>query len=223
MPRRTGERRPEAAPAPAPRSRWLGWPSWLRRTSLRVRIAAAVVAAAVIAGALSTLASPSASSYLTGPVYASPRDACTLIKASTLARYARGAIGEQPSSSARGGVQVSNCGWAASIGSLDLFVAIYADDDSALGGYEFDVKYAHQNRNEMTFLGAQPVRGLGDQATAIFQTIGGSPDVAVYVLSGNAEIFMSISDLPFSPTLSRAEKLAADIAMARDVLADLPR
>jgi hypothetical protein len=178
---------------------------------------------AMARGALAALASPSASSYLTGPVYASPRDACTLIKASTLARYVPGASAEQPSSSASGNSQLSNCGWGASNGSLYLSVTIYTDDDNALGGYEFDIQAARQNQGGTTFAGAQPVGDLGEQATAIFETFGGNPDVDVYVVSGNAEIDMSISDLPFSPTLSRAEKLAADVAMARDVLADLPR
>ena len=67
------------------------------------------------------------------------------------------------------------------------------------------------------------MKGLGDQAAAVFETSLGYPDVDLYALSGNAEIQMSFSDLPFSPTLSRAQKLAADIAMIRDVLADLPR
>ena len=43
------------------------------------------------------------------------------------------------------------------------------------------------------------------------------------MLSSNAQVEMSFADLPFSPTLSRDEKLAADIAMIRDVLAGLPR
>jgi hypothetical protein len=64
---------------------------------------------------------------------------------------------------------------------------------------------------------------LGDQATAIFETSLGFPEVDLYALLGNAQIEMSFGDLPFSPTLSRDEKLAADIAMIRDVLAGLPR
>jgi hypothetical protein len=179
---------------------------------------------AMARGALAALASPSESSYLQGPVYASPRDACPLIKASTLARYAPGAsVLQSLSPPGDAYLQQTNCGWGASIGSLDLFVTIYADDDTALGGYESDVNYAHQNHDGTTFLEAQPVTGLGDQATAVFETLGGSPGVDLYVLSGNAEFDISISDAPPGPTLSRADKLAADIAMARDVLADLPR
>jgi len=67
------------------------------------------------------------------------------------------------------------------------------------------------------------VRGLGEQAIAIFETtMGNSPGVDLYVWSGNVVVEMSYSDVPFGgPPLSRAGKLAADIAMARDVLAGL--
>ena len=43
------------------------------------------------------------------------------------------------------------------------------------------------------------------------------------VWSGSAEIEMEISDPVYGPTLSRGQKLAVDIAMVRDVLADLRR
>jgi hypothetical protein len=47
--------------------------------------------------------------------------------------------------------------------------------------------------------------------------------VSLNTWSGNAEVEFDFQDLPLSPTLSNAEKLAAEIAMARDVLANLPR
>jgi len=172
---------------------------------------------------LAALASRTASAYPQEPVYASPHDACTLIKASTLARYAPGASVNVVPIPIGGGLQISNCSWQASNGSLILDVTIYTGADGALGGYQSDLQTAHQNQNGNTFLGARPVKGLGDQAAAVFETSLGYPDVDLYALSGNAEIQISFSDLPFSPTLSRAQKLAADIAMIRDVLADLPR
>ena len=43
------------------------------------------------------------------------------------------------------------------------------------------------------------------------------------VWTGNAEIQFNFQDLVFGPTLSLTQKLAAVIAMARDVLAGLPR
>lgn len=179
---------------------------------------------AVARDTLASLASPASSSFPQGPVYASPADACTLIKASTLARYAPGAtvIGNAPIPGAPGS-QLSDCSWGAQDGTLILDVTTYSDADGALGGYEYDLQSARQNQTGTTFRGAQPVTGLGDQATAVFETSLGSPEVDVYAVSGNAEIEMSISDVPFSPALSRSEKLAAGIAMIRDVLADLRR
>jgi hypothetical protein len=50
-----------------------------------------------------------------------------------------------------------------------------------------------------------------------------SPAVTLYVLSGNASLEVSSSDVGVSQPLSRAGKLAADIAAARDVLAGLHR
>jgi hypothetical protein len=170
---------------------------------------------------LAALASPSASSYLPEPMYASPNDACTLIRASTLARYAPGASLADNDLSPAG--DQSGCSWQAQDGSLILFVNTYSDADGALGGYEYDVQPAHLTPAGNTLDGVQPVKGLGAQATAAFETFQGYPEVDLYVLSGNAEIHMSFTDLPFSPTLSRAQELAAEIAMVRDVLADLPR
>ena len=46
--------------------------------------------------------------------------------------------------------------------------------------------------------------------------------MTLYVWSGNADFQVSFTDLPSGTPTSRAAKLAADIAMARDVLAALP-
>jgi hypothetical protein len=63
---------------------------------------------------------------------------------------------------------------------------------------------------------------VGEQATAIFQTtMGNTPTVALFVRSGNASLEVNASDVGISPPPSRAGKLAADIAMARDALASL--
>jgi hypothetical protein len=178
---------------------------------------------AIARDGLAALASRSASSYPQGPVYASPHDACKLIKASTLARYAPGASVDTVPVAIGGPFQVSNCAWGAPDGTLFLDVTTYSDADAALGGYQSDTQNARQNQNGNRFNGSQPVKGLGDQATAIFETSLGYPEVDLYVLLGNAQVEMTFADLPFSPTLSRDEKLAADIAMIRDVLAGLPR
>jgi hypothetical protein len=68
------------------------------------------------------------------------------------------------------------------------------------------------------------VRRVGEQATAIFQTtMGNTPAVDLFVRSGNATLEMDASDVGITPPPSRAGKLAADIAMARDALAALHR
>lgn len=170
---------------------------------------------------LAALASRSASSYPQEPVYASPDDACHLIKASTLATYAPGASIDALPNPPAGPLQITTCIWQASDGDLILNVTIYSGPDDALGGYQSDLHSARQNQNGDTFKQARPVKGLGEQATAIFGISLGEPEVNLYVLSGNAEIEVSFSDLPFSPALSQAGKLTADIAMARDVLAGL--
>ena len=181
-------------------------------------------AAAMARDGLAALASPKASSYQQGPVYASPGDTCSLIKASTLARYASGATVDSRPAALSSPEQLSSCGWSTAPGSLTLNLTIYTSADGALGGYEFDIENTRQNPvGGSTFDSERPVKGLGDRATAIVETSLGEPEVDLSVVSGNAEIELDFSDLPFSPVLSRDALLAADIAMARDVLADLPR
>ncbi len=171
---------------------------------------------------LAALARPAASSYSPGPRYLSPHDACTAIKASTLARYAPGAIVEKIPGSATGGPpDISNCGWGSDSVSIFLIVTIESDADQAQSEFQSGVQYARQNHGTTKAEGMQPVRGVGEQASAIFQTLMGLPAVDLYVWSGNAEVDVSCTDVGFGPPLSRAGKLAADIAMARDVLASL--
>jgi hypothetical protein len=174
---------------------------------------------------LAALTSPAASSFPPEPRYASPHDPCTLITASTLARYASGAtLDKLPTSGGGSGTaQSSGCIWTSDSVSILLSVIISADPDSAKGNYQFGIQGAKQNQAGTKFLGARPVRGVGEQATEIFQTMTGtnSPAVTLYVLSGNASLQVTSSDVGIGTPPSRAGKLAADIAMARDVLAGL--
>jgi hypothetical protein len=118
---------------------------------------------------------------------------------------------------------MSNCGWGTPNASILLELTIDPDSATAQQGYEYGVQFARQNQSGFTFHGAQAVTGVGQQATAIFQVMtDNSPSVSLYVWSGNAEFQVSFTDLPFGTPASRATKLAADIAMARDVLAALP-
>lgn len=188
-------------------------------------------AAAAAAAAPSGTAAPAASPSPQGPHYAVPPDACTLIRTPTLARYAPGAASKPfpaPSSTVPGTPQLANCGWLAPDASITLNLTVDPDTASALQGYEFAVQYARQGGNGVTFDGAQPVAGVGQRATAVFQTlsIAGSQShqVTVYAWSGNAEVTLTFGSVALTgPGMSRATELAGATAMTRDVLAGLPR
>jgi hypothetical protein len=170
---------------------------------------------------LAALARPAASRYQQGPRYSVSQPACSLVRPATLARYGIGGAGE----SHQGVPGESLCGWGSDSVSITLIATIESDPDSAQGSYEFDTQSSRKNENGFVFTGAQPVTGIGQQAEAVFQTMDGSPSVTLYAWSGNAELEISATDLglSFGAPLSRAEKLAADIALARDVLAHLHR
>jgi hypothetical protein len=146
-------------------------------------------------------------------VYASASNVCSLVKASTLARYAPGATVNTQ------GLLDSECDWDAQGGTLFMEVGIFDNADSALGQYQTDIQADRKSQFGITFQGTQPVKGLGDQAIAIFQSFDGSPGVEMEALAGNAEIEMTFTDV----TLTPAEQVTAETAMIRDVLADLPR
>jgi hypothetical protein len=173
---------------------------------------------AIARDALAALGRPATSSSPPGPVYASPDDACPLIRASTVAAFLPGATPSPTSGVSTG------CGWTGVSGVLNLFVSVYPDPDSALGGYQFDVAPGNQNTAGITFDGERPVRDLGQQATALFETSDGSADLDLYVLSGNAEIELDFSPMSLGgPQPSRTVMLADDVVMAREVLTAMPR
>ena len=168
---------------------------------------------------LAALVRPAASRYQQGPRYSVRQPACSLVRPATLARYGISGPGES-----HGGIPgESLCGWGSDSVSITLIISIESDPDSALGTYEFDVHASGKNGDGFTFTGARPVTGVGQQAEAVFQTLNGSPSVILYVWSGNAELDISATDLGpvFGAPLSQDEKLAADSALARDVLARL--
>jgi hypothetical protein len=173
---------------------------------------------------LASLANPAASSYPREPMYASPRDPCTLIRAATIATYLPDGTTANPSTgSPLSGSQLSSCGWIGLNSVLDLFVTVYSDPDSALSGFESDVKDSRQSQGGVTLRTGRSLSGLGQQAIALYETQN-APTVDLYVLSGNAQIELEFSDLPFdAPPMSRDTMLAADIVMAREALAALPR
>jgi hypothetical protein len=201
---------------------------WYTSTDGPSRPRATLLAGAIAMGrdGLAALSSPAASSFRPEPHYASPGDTCKLITAATLARYASGAtLDKLPTSGGGSGTAVnSGCVWTSDSISILMNLTIAADHDSATGSYQLNLRDARQNQVDSKFLGARSVRGVGEQATAIFQIeVGNSPAVTLEVLSGNASVEITSSDVGIGAPLSRAGKLAADIAMARDVLAGLRR
>lgn len=199
---------------------------WYASTSGPSRPRAELLAGAIAMSrdSLAALSSPAVSSFLPEPRYASPRDACALVKPSTLARYVPGAMVDKlPATGGGSGVpQSSGCDWTADSTGILLTVTIAAGPDSATGFYQFGIREDKKNQDGSKFLRAQPVHGVGEQATAVYQKRDGdTPDVTLDVLSGNAVVEVNSSDVGISPPLSQAGKLAADTAVARDVLASL--
>ena len=221
-------------------------PSWVRRRPLISATLAGVLVATLIAGYILTapfsppgsryasvpgqpcalvgaadlakyLPGAALSSYPRGPEYARSQHACTLIRASTLARYGVGGA----ATAYPGDPQDSICFWNSDSLSIFANVTIDSDPDNAQGAFQFDLQDARTNQGDGTFRGAKPEGGLGQQAEAIFQTRSGSPSVDLYVWSGNAIVEIGADSL--GPPLSRADLLAADVAMARDALASLRR
>jgi hypothetical protein len=184
----------------------------------RARLLAAVIAMA--RDGLAALADPAVAAFPRGISYVTPRDPCQLVKASTLARYAAGATGHQLS----GASGDRMCAWDPDDGELFLTVSVNPSIDEAQSSYQFDLQFARKDSNTK-FNGSQPVKGLGTQATAIFNTgPDGDPAVELDVWSGNAVIDMTFdSSSILGPAPSRAGMLAADIALARDALASLKR
>ncbi len=169
---------------------------------------------------LATLARPAASQYQQGPRYSVSQRACALIRPATLARYGV----SQPGESDGGGLpDESLCSWGSDSVSITLIVTVESDPDAAEGNYEFDVNASRKNGDGFTYVGDRPVTGVGQQAEAFFQTLNGMPSVTLYAWSGNTELNIGVSDVGFGAPLSRAGKLAADTAIARDVLARLRR
>lgn len=169
---------------------------------------------------LATLARPAASRYQQGPRYSVSQRACALIRPATLARYGV----SQPGESDGGGLpDESLCSWGSDSSSITLIVTVESDPDAAEGNYEFDVNASRKNGDGFTYEGDRPVTGVGQQAEVFFQTLNGMPSVTLYAWSGNAELNIGVADVGFGAPLSRAGKLAADTAIARDVLASLKR
>jgi hypothetical protein len=188
-----------------------------------VTMAHNVLAALARPEAVSAVPAPSQ-----GPRYVSPHDSCTLVTWKTISTYAPGASAQlvpAPGQTPASAPQLSSCAWTSPNASVSLYVSIYPDVTSAKQGYEFGVQVSRKNVNGMTFTGSQQVTGVGQQAIAAFDNMfKNSHAVTLYAWSGTAELQIVFTDSATgtSPP-SHATKLAGDIAIARDVLAALPR
>jgi hypothetical protein len=196
-----------------------------RRKALIAVIAGAVLAAA--AASAIALGSPSQ-----GPRYARPRNVCDLVTAATLTKYVPGLDDIPGSPNAVGRPAPGNCDWITANAILSVFVVVYSSSsDGATSARQFFNGRVQElgkggtgSGLRMTTTGKRPVAGLGDQATALLQTMtvltgGKDRDWAdLFVRSGNAEI-----EINYSVSIPSAAQLPAAIAVARDVLAALPR
>jgi hypothetical protein len=168
------------------------------------------------------------------PGYGVPAHACRLVPAAVLRSYLPGATAstDTPDTPTGG---VSDCFWSTQSGGLPtlfLTVAIFGSAQGEVGplaAYETEVQQQEQNGGGTTVLRAQPVTGVGAQATAIQTTSSrlGSQGVTLVVMSGDAVVQLTYQASggagqgQGSPP-SRAAQLAAVTVLARAVLAALP-
>ena len=160
-----------------------------------------------------------------GLLYAMPRNPCGLVKASTLTKYLPAVITPgtpKPAGSYSFAPHADSCIWAGDPYFVDEFVVIYSHPGQAQRLVLSDLQAPHQGGTGK-FTAAQPVPGLGEYAAAAFVIQADrSLELDLQVSEANAGLEM-IFVANQSPPPSRAAMLAADIALARDVLADLPR
>jgi hypothetical protein len=190
-----------------------------RRRALIIGLTAAVAALAAAAAAI-TAGSPHQ-----GPQYAAPRKTCNLLTAATVAKYAPDAAGD--------GAQYF-CNWITGSVILAVTVRIYSSSSGGAGAaQQYFTGYIHAlgkggtaEGTVITITAERPVTGLGDQATALFETLTTADDagpgvtdrqVDLFVRSGNAVIDVTYFVMPDTVELDDS------ITMARDVLAALPR
>jgi hypothetical protein len=176
------------------------------------------VALAVAVAALALTASP------TDP-YALPPNVCALVSPATLAKYVPG----RP----HGKKTVQNCTWdAGEDGALVVYASVLNTAAQARTGFPQLIQRTKQvnTTKTTTVTGLRAVGGLGDQATAMFETATSAthPDkrengVYLFILSRNA-IFQVIrfSADSGAARLSGPALLPGAIAIAREVMAATP-
>lgn len=209
---------------------------WLRQTSLRVRIAAAVVAVAVLTSVV-VVVLHSASPQL---VYANPPAPCALITPATVARFLPDPTRTPETMVAGTTYQAGSCRWASSSGGNDrtLVAQVFVFDSSssdtaARQAYDSSLSVFGCHCQGVT-VRTQPVNGLGDQAAAFYiadspaATVAVAPNAAfpgtsLLVRSGNAEIALNYdvtspaTGTALAPATGTAQ-LTGMTSMAQDIL-----
>ena len=227
---------PEPVPPPTPRPPHPPTAPWLRQTSPRARIAAAVVAVAVLTSVV-VLLLHSASPQL---VYSSPPAPCALISPATVARFLPDPTRTPETMVTSNTYQAGSCRWASSSGGDDrtLVAQVFVFDSSssdtaARQAYDSSVSVFGCHCQGVT-VRTQPVNDLGDQAAAFYiadspaATIAAAPNAAfpgtsLLVRSGNAEIALSYdvtspaTGTALAPATGTAQ-LTGMTSMAQDIL-----
>jgi hypothetical protein len=178
-------------------------------------------------GILAALAQPAAVASVPvspEPHYVGSHDPCSLITTATVATYAPGAtVKPQPAVGGSGPPQMSSCSWNSKSGTVLLTLSSFPDAVSARQSYDLEAQANSRSIAGETVTGSVWMADLGEDAAAIFQTRSASDrGVALIVWSGNAEISLWYAATGSAPP-ARATLLTGAIAMARDVLAALPR
>jgi hypothetical protein len=222
------------ATAPEPVSARPPTAPWLRGTSLRVRIGAAVVAVAV----LTSVAFLVVHSGFSQPAYSGMPAPCALVSPATVAKYLPSPTRTPESMLAGRTYQAGSCKWASSTGGEDrtLVAEVFVFDSSssvsaARQAYDSSLSVFGCHCQGVT-VSTRPVADLGDQAAAFYIT--GAPDATVatapnaafpgtslLVRSSNAEIALNY-DVTAAATgtalATSSAQLTGMISMAQDIL-----
>jgi hypothetical protein len=209
---------------------------WLRASSVRVRIAAVVVAVAALATVLVTVVHSGSSQ----PVYSSLPEPCALVSPATVARYLPNATRTPESMFASNTYQAGSCKWASSTGADDrtLVAQAFVFDSSssvtaARQAYDNSLSAFGCHCQGVT-VSTQSVAGLGDQAAVFYITDGPAatvatapnaafPGTSLLVRSSNAEVALNYdvtvpaTGTALAPATGTAQ-LTGLMSMAQDVL-----
>jgi hypothetical protein len=207
---------------------------WLRGTSLRVRIAVAVIAVAVLTSVVFVVVH----SGFSQPAYSSVPAPCALVSPATVAKYLPNATRTPESMFASGTYHAGSCKWTSSDSGDDrtLVAQVFVFDSSssvtaARQAYDSSLSAFGCHCQGVT-VSTRPVAGLGDQAAVFYIT--GAPDATVatapnaafpgtslLVRSSNAEIALNYDATTAATGTALAAgsaQLTGMMSMAQDIL-----